>query len=163
MPERKRRSERRTADLDETFASLGRTLKVLRAERGMDRAELAELSGLSYPYLSEIENGKKQPSTSALSSLAEAFGMKLVDLLALAERRRGPSLGAFESTHASGPAAMDRGSWFRESLADASMSMPISTGPDRKSEMGAELIALLPRLAPEDVERLLDLARRLGH
>ncbi len=161
MSERKRRSERRTADLDKTFANLGRTLKVLRAERGIDRSELAELSGLSYPYLSEIENGKKQPSTSALSALADAFGMSLAELLALAERRRGPSPGA-ENLRLRASAPLESRSWFSESSDDALMSLPMSLEGGSTSEMRAELIALLDRLASEDLERLLDLARRLG-
>ncbi len=33
-----------------------------RTEMGMKRTKLAERAALSYPYLSEIENGRKQPS-----------------------------------------------------------------------------------------------------
>jgi len=34
------------------YVALGRAIQVLRTERGLGRRELAELAGLSYPYLS---------------------------------------------------------------------------------------------------------------
>ena len=37
--------------------------------------------GLSYPYLSQIENGRKRPSSRALLAIAEALGTKPHELL----------------------------------------------------------------------------------
>src|SRR6266545_2322629 len=103
------------------FEALGRAIKVLRAERGLERKELAEASGVSYPYLSEIENGKKQPSSKAVLALAEALGVAPSDLLAMAEQRAGssgpppppaspslpsPSFPSDRTTHASQAAPM---------------------------------------------------------
>lgn len=57
-----------------------------RAEMGMKRKELAASSGLSYPYVSEIENGHKEPSNRALRKLAEALKLPPSQLLELAGR-----------------------------------------------------------------------------
>src|SRR5712692_9612075 len=58
------------------YRALGRAIKVTRAEQGLERKELSRLSGVSYPYLSEIEKGKKRPSTEACghSPAPSAFG-----------------------------------------------------------------------------------------
>ena len=50
--------------------SLGRTIKLYRTAWDMSRKELAEKAGLSYSYVSEIENGGKHPSTKALHLIA---------------------------------------------------------------------------------------------
>jgi transcriptional regulator with XRE-family HTH domain len=55
---------------------------------GMKRKELAASSGLSYPYVSEIENGHKEPSHRALRKLAEALELPTPQLLELAGRLR---------------------------------------------------------------------------
>jgi len=64
---------------------LGRALMAARAERGFKRRDLADLAGLSYPYLSEIENGRKQPSAGKLKALASALGLTPAELLSRAE------------------------------------------------------------------------------
>ena len=68
------------------FEAVGRAIRVLRTERGMERKDLAEASGLSYPYLSEMETGKKRASSKALFAIAEALGVRPADLLALGDR-----------------------------------------------------------------------------
>jgi transcriptional regulator with XRE-family HTH domain len=113
---------------------------------------VAEASGLSYPYLSEIENGKKRPSSRALEGIAEALGADGVRGVAHAgDIRIGRDGGE--------RAAPERRSWFR-GTSEALMSM--SSDRSRRDDVGAELMALVDRLAPEDVFRLLELARRLA-
>lgn len=70
---------------DRPAARLGRALMAARAERGLKRRDLAELAELSYPYLSEIETGRKQPSAGKLQSLAEALGLTPAELLSRAD------------------------------------------------------------------------------
>jgi transcriptional regulator with XRE-family HTH domain len=65
--------------------AVGRAIRVIRTEQGMSRKELARRSELSYPYVSEIETGKKSPSSRALRSIADAFGLPVHELLAAAE------------------------------------------------------------------------------
>ena len=39
-------------------------IAVRRTELGLKRKDLAERSSLSYPYVSELENGTKEPSAA---------------------------------------------------------------------------------------------------
>jgi transcriptional regulator with XRE-family HTH domain len=65
---------------------LGRALQVRRAQLGMKRRELADRALLSYPYVSEIENGAKTPSAKALRQLADALRLTPADLMARADQ-----------------------------------------------------------------------------
>src|SRR5207247_9042405 len=67
------------------YDALGRAIKVLRAQQGKGRRELADAAQISYPYLSEIENGKKHASSQALVAIAGAVGLRPSQLLELAE------------------------------------------------------------------------------
>ncbi|MGO8093891.1 helix-turn-helix domain-containing protein [Rhizobium leguminosarum] len=53
---------------------------MFRKHRGMSIKELAEKSGLSQPYLSEIETEKKEGSLDALRSIASALDVDLDDV-----------------------------------------------------------------------------------
>jgi transcriptional regulator with XRE-family HTH domain len=64
---------------------VGTAIKLRRTELGLGRRELAERAGLSYPYVSEIENGKKQGSQASLRAIAEALGLRPYELLAWGE------------------------------------------------------------------------------
>jgi transcriptional regulator with XRE-family HTH domain len=59
----------------------GRALAAARAERGFKRMQLKERSGLSYPYISELENGGKYPSQRAIEALAGALDLAPIELL----------------------------------------------------------------------------------
>jgi transcriptional regulator with XRE-family HTH domain len=91
------------------YEALGRAIRVLRTERGLERKDLAEAAGLSYPYLSEIETGRKRPSSKALFVIAEALGVRPSEVLALGDRYAGrtstgaarpPATGAIPPTMA---------------------------------------------------------------
>lgn len=65
---------------------LGVFLRHRRDQLGMDRKTLAELSGLSYPYISQLESSAdKRPSERALRLLAPALQLDLEKLLRVAE------------------------------------------------------------------------------
>lgn len=72
---------------------LGRAIAAARAELGMKRRELADAARVSYPYLSELENGTKQGSTQKIAQIAEALGMTHSQLLARAELLAGTEPG----------------------------------------------------------------------
>lgn len=61
---------------------LGRRLRALRAERRETLAETAERAGISPQYLSEVERGRKEPSSEMIAALAGALGTTLADLAA---------------------------------------------------------------------------------
>ena len=73
---------------------LGRRLRALRQDRDETLAETAARAGLSPQYLSEIERGRKEPSSEVLQAVAGALGLRLVDLTIRVARRlsqvRGP-------------------------------------------------------------------------
>ena len=68
-----------TEDLDRV--ALGRAIAARRVTLGMKRRDLSEASGLSYPYIAEIENGGKSPSQKALTAIADALQVSPSDLL----------------------------------------------------------------------------------
>ncbi len=56
-------------------------IKELRAKSGITQEKLAEMTGITRIYLSELENGhKNNPSTQLLKKIATALGVKVVDL-----------------------------------------------------------------------------------
>ena len=59
---------------------LGRTLRELRHELGERLVETAARAGISPQYLSEVERGRKDPSSEMLAAIAGALGTDLVDL-----------------------------------------------------------------------------------
>lgn len=75
---------------------------VLREERMTQERTLADVArdaGLSMQYLSEVERGRKEPSSEVLEAAAGALGLRLVDLTGRVTRR-------LASTTASGPVCL---------------------------------------------------------
>ena len=65
-----------TAERDgigERVAELGEFIKVQRQIASMSVRRLAELAGMSNPYLSQIERGLRRPSAEILQQLAKAL------------------------------------------------------------------------------------------
>ncbi len=56
-------------------------VKILRKYRGLTQVELANKSGLSRPYLAEIETGRKEGSVTALKNLAAALQVNIGNIL----------------------------------------------------------------------------------
>lgn len=59
--------------LDELHARAAHPVKILRKFRGLTQDDLATASGLSRPYLAEIETGRKDGSVNAIKALAAAL------------------------------------------------------------------------------------------
>ena len=55
---------------------MGEALRLLRIFNGYKSAELAKKLELSQSYVSELENGKKQPTIEVLDKYAKVFEMK---------------------------------------------------------------------------------------
>ena len=176
------------------YDALGRAIKVARADRGLERKELAGLADVSYPYLADIESGRGRPTSTVLLSIANALEMPLHELLRSAEGYVARWQLPNEALSTPSPIAppTDRRSWFRQGLEDAPLRAgdtaraptpmrdevgfaepaPASAPapPSAAREGGAptlppprvELGELLERLGPDDIELVLDLARRLA-
>lgn len=129
----------------EFYQALGRAIKASRSEQGLERKELARRSGISYPYLSEIEKGTKRPSTEALLPIAQALGLKQSELLLRAER------------------LIDRDGLSSEvSLLPARQRVAARGGRSPSQATMREVISRLQRLAHEDLHLVLDVVRRLA-
>lgn len=55
-------------------------IKIIRKHRGMTQDDLAAACGLSRPYLTEIETGRKEGSIRSLKSIAKALNVPLEKL-----------------------------------------------------------------------------------
>jgi transcriptional regulator with XRE-family HTH domain len=61
--------------------SLGRRLRLMRAERGLSLREAARRAGVVKETISEIERGKTHPYDVTLAKLAKAYDVPLEELL----------------------------------------------------------------------------------
>jgi transcriptional regulator with XRE-family HTH domain len=58
-------------------AAIGRQLRARRTAAGRTVASVAADAGLSVPYIANLENGRGNPTATALTRLAGALGMRL--------------------------------------------------------------------------------------
>jgi len=56
-------------------------VKVWREFRRLTRRELAEAAGISAPFLSQIESGKRTATTKVLAKLAQALSVTIDELI----------------------------------------------------------------------------------
>ena len=61
---------------------LGQRLRTLRLDQQETLAETAGRAGISPQYLSEIERGRKEPSSEMIAALAGALDITVADLMA---------------------------------------------------------------------------------
>ena len=64
---------------------IGETLKYLRVFSDLTMIELGEKLDLSQSFISEIENGKKQPTLQIIERYADYFSMKPSTILLFSE------------------------------------------------------------------------------
>lgn len=70
----------------ELNTNLGMVIRQLRAKNSMTQAELAQKSGITWRYLSDIEYGKRAVSIDVLYRIAGVLHLKLSSLISKAER-----------------------------------------------------------------------------
>jgi transcriptional regulator with XRE-family HTH domain len=73
--------------------AVGRELRDERQSTGRTLAGVAEQAGVSTQYLSEVERGRKEPSSEVLQAVAGALGLRLADLTTRVARRLGRPQG----------------------------------------------------------------------
>lgn len=64
----------------------GEQLRAVRRDRGETLAAVAMRAGISVQYLSEIERGRKEPSSEVLAAVIGALQLRLVDLTVAVSR-----------------------------------------------------------------------------
>ncbi|MFF5215433.1 helix-turn-helix domain-containing protein [Micromonospora sp. NPDC000442] len=97
---------------------IGAVLRRKRQHQGRTLREVAQAAGVSVPYLSEVERGRKEASSEVLAAICRALGLHLSDLLEevrdelrRVERRlpaTGPA-GRVPATRPGDPATASRG------------------------------------------------------
>lgn len=78
-------ARRGSSETDAAALRLGSHIRRLRRSRGDTLVQLAELTDLSHPFLSQLERGLAQPSLSSLRRIAVALGTSPIELVAAAE------------------------------------------------------------------------------
>ena len=61
---------------------VGEVLRRRRQDQGRTLAEVAREANVSVPYLSEVERGRKEPSSEILAAVCDSLHFDLADLLA---------------------------------------------------------------------------------
>jgi transcriptional regulator with XRE-family HTH domain len=72
--------------------NLGLVIKRLRERHQWTQDELAQRAGTTAANISRIENGKHNPGAELLGSVAYVFGVRVYELMALAEGLQPPAL-----------------------------------------------------------------------
>lgn len=71
--------------------SIGKTIKQLRLRKGWSQEELAHRVGTTTPSISRIETGKHGASDQLKQLIAQEFGLKVSELVALSEVGKSPA------------------------------------------------------------------------
>jgi transcriptional regulator with XRE-family HTH domain len=67
--------------MDTTIQVIGQTIKELRSRRALTLDQVAERSGCTPGFLSQVERNKAVPSLTTLHGIAQALGVPVADLL----------------------------------------------------------------------------------
>jgi transcriptional regulator with XRE-family HTH domain len=60
-----------------TTIKIGKTIKKRRKELSLELKDLQDYSGVNYVSISDIENGKANPTVKTLEKLLDVLGMEL--------------------------------------------------------------------------------------
>jgi transcriptional regulator with XRE-family HTH domain len=60
---------------------LGQRIRKLRKARGWRQLDLAEQAGINENYVSDLELGRKEICLRTIQAVADAFGIKIADLM----------------------------------------------------------------------------------
>ncbi|QKE28549.1 toxin-antitoxin system, transcriptional regulator HipB [Arcobacter acticola] len=60
-----------------TTIKIGKTIKKRRKELNLELKDLQDYSGVNYVSISDIENGKANPTVKTLEKLLDVLGMEL--------------------------------------------------------------------------------------
>jgi transcriptional regulator with XRE-family HTH domain len=117
---------------------IGANLRRRRLAQGRTLRQVADAAGISLTYLSEIERGRKEPSSEVLAALSDALGVVLSEVL----REVAETLAQLEAARAAAPIG------FLPYRPTTAARTP--TAPDRRArvvDLQAELTARLTRPA----------------
>jgi transcriptional regulator with XRE-family HTH domain len=122
-------------------AAIGRQLRARRTAAGRTVASVAADAGLSVPYIANLENGRGNPTATALTRLAAALGLRLVITLAPDEDSRPDGERAAPDVPLS-LVRLGRTARFRQAAAAIATALGLDAG-----EFSAQLVTALATLA----------------
>ncbi len=122
-------------------SAIGRQLRARRTAAGRTVASVAADAGLSVPYIANLENGRGNPTTTALTRLAGALGMQLVVTLVPAEQSQQARPPASPQMPAS-LVRLGRTARFRQAVKVMAAALDLDT-----DEFTAQVVATLAALA----------------
>ncbi len=62
-------------------AKLGKNLKRIRTAKGISQGEIGRILGVDKGFISNIENGKTNPTLATIAKLAKALGISVGELM----------------------------------------------------------------------------------
>jgi DNA-binding phage protein len=128
---------------------IGRQLRARRAAAGRTVASVAADAGLSVPYIANLENGRGNPTLTALSRLAAALGLRLSLMLAPAEEGQETARPPADMPVPGVPASLVRFGRSARFRRDAgAMARALGTGAAEASGAEADTDELAARLMP---------------
>jgi transcriptional regulator with XRE-family HTH domain len=71
--------------MDKGWPELGNVIREQRKAERLTQEQLAELAASHWTYISEIENGHRNPGIDVLRRIAKGLGVPLSQLIATAE------------------------------------------------------------------------------
>ena len=176
-------------EAEEAGPHLGRAVRLARTARGLKRREVAQRTGLTYPYLSQIERGVRRPSSRVLRMIADALDMPADELVSMGDSAAdGHSSSAAAGVPETDAPPTERLTWRSEPQAETQAEAPArptappphtpapatppvagtppaaaaaADGETSADEEIARLVQLAQRLSRDDVVLLVDFARRL--
>jgi len=120
--------------------AIGQQLRTLRTAAGRTVASVAADAGLSVPYIANLENGRGNPTVTALTRLAAALGTRLVITIEPAA----PPVTATEAAASIPPSLVRLGRTPRFRQAVTAMATALGRDAD---DLSAQLVAALATLA----------------
>ena len=76
-----KQSYTKTVDMTDNAKKLGANIKRIRALQGMSQGDLCRALALDRAYISNVENGKKNPTLSTITNIAKALNVSADELL----------------------------------------------------------------------------------
>jgi transcriptional regulator with XRE-family HTH domain len=123
-------------------AAIGRQLRAQRTAAGRTVASVAADAGLSVPYIANLENGRGNPTASALTRLAGALGMRLVITFVPDEDGHQAREPASSPEVPASLVRLGRTARFRQAAAAMAAALDLDTG-----DFSVHLVAALAALA----------------
>ncbi len=68
-------------NMKDEAVKLGKNLKRIRIEKGISQVDIARSLKVSRGFISNIENGKTNPTLATITKLADAVGVSINELL----------------------------------------------------------------------------------